>query len=126
MFNYSTLIRIANMIGIPEWLRFGQVLQGGTCRTSTRQVQVARYFKKLSRISNSNSAYCQARKRFDLSWLEELADQSIQYLERNKDQKWNWNQRRILLVDGSSCQLPDTPANQEAYPQPTEQKPGCG
>jgi hypothetical protein len=108
------------------WAFFGQVLQGGTCRTSTRQVQVARYFKKLSRISNSNSAYCQARKRLDLSWLEELADQSIQYLERNKDQKWNWNQRRILLVDGSSCQLPDTPANQEAYPQPAEQKPGCG
>jgi len=29
-------------------------------------------------------------------------------------------------VDGSTVQLPDTPPNQRAYPQPSTQKPGCG
>jgi hypothetical protein len=38
----------------------------------------------------------------------------------------SWHGRRIKVVDGSSVQLPDTPENQKAYPQPSRQKPGCG
>jgi hypothetical protein len=34
--------------------------------------------------------------------------------------------RRVRVVDGSSCSMPDTPANQARYPQPRRQKPGCG
>ena len=34
--------------------------------------------------------------------------------------------RRIKVVDGSTTQLPDTAENQEAYPQPSGQKKGCG
>jgi hypothetical protein len=37
-----------------------------------------------------------------------------------------WHGRRVLIVDGSSVSMPDTPANQAAYPQPGRQKPGCG
>jgi putative transposase len=32
----------------------------------------------------------------------------------------------VLLVDGFDCTLPDTPANQAVYPQPSSQKPGLG
>jgi Transposase DDE domain len=31
-----------------------------------------------------------------------------------------------LLVDGSGCSMPDTPALQDAFGQSTEQRPGCG
>jgi hypothetical protein len=34
--------------------------------------------------------------------------------------------RPVKVVDGSSVQLADTPANQKEYPQPSGQKPGCG
>ena len=34
--------------------------------------------------------------------------------------------RRTIVVDGSSTQLADTPANQERYPQSAVQKKGCG
>ena len=34
--------------------------------------------------------------------------------------------RSLKVVDGSSLRLPDTPANQKRYPQPTSQKAGCG
>jgi hypothetical protein len=37
-----------------------------------------------------------------------------------------WHGRRVLIIDGSSVSMPDTPANQAAYPQPVRQKPGCG
>ena len=30
------------------------------------------------------------------------------------------------MVDGSTASMPDTPANQRAYPQPVSQKPGVG
>ena len=32
----------------------------------------------------------------------------------------------MKVVDGSSSSMPDTPANQAAYPQPDQQRPGCG
>lgn len=37
-----------------------------------------------------------------------------------------WSGRRVRIVDGSSFSMPDTPENQEAYPQPSAQSPGCG
>jgi len=39
---------------------------------------------------------------------------------------WHFHGRRVILADGSSVGMPDTPANQRAYPQPRQQKPGCG
>ncbi|HZC00674.1 MAG TPA: IS4 family transposase, partial [Gammaproteobacteria bacterium] len=37
-----------------------------------------------------------------------------------------WRGRQVHVVDGTGIALPDTEANQDAYPQPSEQKPGCG
>jgi hypothetical protein len=37
-----------------------------------------------------------------------------------------WHGHRTFLVDGSGCSMPDTPALQEAFGQPTEPRPGCG
>jgi hypothetical protein len=37
-----------------------------------------------------------------------------------------WRGRQVQVVDGTGIALPDTEANQEDYPQPSEQKPGCG
>ena len=40
--------------------------------------------------------------------------------------RWLWKGRRVHVYDGSSVSMPDTPANQAAYPQPVVQKPGLG
>ncbi len=37
-----------------------------------------------------------------------------------------WHGLTLKVIDGSSVQLMDTEANQEAYPQPGSRKPGCG
>jgi hypothetical protein len=39
---------------------------------------------------------------------------------------WHWQGRRVCLVDGTTVTLADTEKNQEAYPQPSSQKPGLG
>ena len=31
---------------------------------------------------------------------------------------WHWRGRPVRLVDGTTLVMPDTPANQAAYPQP--------
>jgi drug/metabolite transporter (DMT)-like permease len=34
--------------------------------------------------------------------------------------------RRVIVVDGTGLSMPDTPENQEVWPQSAAQKPGCG
>jgi hypothetical protein len=59
-------------------------------------------------------------------FFSNVARQTGQALEKNVDEKWLWKSRRVLVFDGSSFSMPDTPENQAAYPQPTTQKPGLG
>jgi hypothetical protein len=40
--------------------------------------------------------------------------------------RWGWRGRPVRLVDGTTVPMPDTPANQVAYPQPPSQAPGLG
>jgi len=39
---------------------------------------------------------------------------------------WRWQGRCDKLFDGTTVTMPDTPSNQQAYPQSREQKPGLG
>jgi putative transposase len=39
---------------------------------------------------------------------------------------WLWKNRHVHLVDGTTVSMPDTAANQAAYPQPATQQPGLG
>ena len=39
---------------------------------------------------------------------------------------WRWQGRAVKVVDGSTLGMPDTPANQAAYPQSRRQAPGLG
>jgi hypothetical protein len=74
--------------------------------------------------SVGTGAYCNARKSLPERPLRELAMGLGQELEDSGGQ--GWCGRRVRVVDGSSVQLPDTKDNQEHYPQPKAQEPGCG
>jgi hypothetical protein len=47
-------------------------------------------------------------------------------LDAKADRRWLWKGRRVYMFDGTTVTMPDTPANQEAYPQVYNQKPGVG
>jgi hypothetical protein len=49
-----------------------------------------------------------------------------QALDQAAPADWLWRERPIKIADGTTVSMPDTPANQAAYPQPTSQKPGLG
>ena len=50
----------------------------------------------------------------------------MQQLRRKASRQLLWLGHEVKVLDGSSATLPDTPANQRAFPQQKMQKPGCG
>src|SRR5438093_804310 len=52
--------------------------------------------------------------------------QSGQRLQQQVPTAWHWHGCAVKIVDGSGVSMPDTAANQQAYPQPGSQKPGLG
>lgn len=96
------------------------------CREVVRQVQALRTLFGLSPISEGDSAYVQARLRLPRERLEGALSATARTADRRVGQGPQLQGRPIKVVDGSSTQLADTPANQQRYPQPSSQKPGCG
>ena len=74
----------------------------------------------------NNGPYCRARARLSLSVIKRLTMNVAHGSEREIPDKWLWHGRHVKLVDGTTVSMPDTPANQEAYPQPSSQEPGLG
>jgi hypothetical protein len=71
-------------------------------------------------------AYCKARAKLPERFLQRLACDVGRQLEDETPPAWRWHGHRVLLADGSTLSMPDTPANQKAYPQSRSQKPGVG
>jgi hypothetical protein len=104
-----------------------QMLKPGTaCREVVRQVQALRTLLGLGTISETDSAYVQARQRLPKEVLEKAVTATAQTAGQRAGQGGQLQGRPVKVVDGSSTQLADTPANQKAYPQPPTQKRGCG
>jgi len=73
-------------------------------------------------------AYCDARMRLPLPVVQRLALETAAAMERDggSQQEHRFHGHRVLLLDGSSYSMPDTPELQKRFGQPGMQKPGCG
>ena len=109
------------------WLFLSQVLsEGASCQEMVTRALAALWLTEGKRASPHNAAYCQARQRLPASFLPALAERLAARLEGQVGLPHLWRGRRVKIVDGSSVSMPDTAANQQAYPQPTGQRAGCG
>ena len=70
--------------------------------------------------------YCRARAKLNLSALRRLVRDSADQLEEVAETSWLWKGLHTKLVDGFTFTMPDTEANQRAFPQPGSQAPGVG
>lgn len=77
-------------------------------------------------VSPKTSAYCNSKNRLSEIPLYELLMKSGRLIEDKADKRRRPFGRDVVVVDGTSVQLPDTEANQSEYPQPGSQAPGCG
>jgi Transposase DDE domain len=76
--------------------------------------------------SPDTRAYRKARGRLPEAVWAELTRRTGRDLLWEAPPRWCWRGRDVKVVDGTTLSLPDTPANQKAYPQPASQKPGLG
>ncbi len=102
----------------------------GSCREAVRKVMahLRRKFPRAQRgsMSPDTAAYCKARARLPLDVIEGINAHLVERMQRNIPHGDLWHGRRVKLVDGTGISMPDTPENQEAWPQSSSQKPGCG
>jgi hypothetical protein len=124
--SYGWRDRIWNPV-LTFWTFLIQVLHpGSACREAVAMVMAEQAVTSGRPISPDASAYCQARKRVPLFVFVSLLHKVGQYLYHKAKDHPLWHGRRIHLVDGSSCSMPDTPDLQSAFGQPDGQKQGCG
>lgn len=108
------------------WAFFSQVLAAdGGCREVVRKLQALCASQSKPLPSSSTAAYCQARARLDTTSLEDIFAYTAKQ-GRAADGTYRLNNRRVVVVDGTGVSMPDTAANQQAWPQRAGQKPGCG
>lgn len=78
----------------------------------------------LAPCSLNTGPYCKARQRLPLELIEGLAREVAQHTQAGKS--LGWRGRQIKLIDGTTVSMPDTPANQNVFPQNRQQKSGLG
>jgi putative transposase len=76
--------------------------------------------------STDTGEYCNARKKLNEKALYDLVVEAAGKIEYAVPDDWLWHGRHVKLVDGFTATMPDTPENQEEFPQPKSQKPGIG
>jgi hypothetical protein len=110
------------------WTFLLQVLHPGwACREAVAHVLAQHEAAGTSlNASPDPSAYSQGRKRLPLALFRYGLRKVGETLETQVGQEYRWCGRRVWIVDGSSCSMPDTPELQKAFGQPDRQKQGCG
>ncbi|MES9858929.1 MAG: transposase [Sedimenticola sp.] len=97
-----------------------------SCKNIIASFLIARLCAEEDSISVNTGPYCKARYRLPLGPLHELVCKSGEATDRHKTSDSLWRGLRVIMVDGTTALLQDTPENQERYPQSDHQKPGIG
>lgn len=111
------------------WAFLAQVLSDGkmaSCAAAVARIANFRIANGQAPPSADTGDYCTARAKLDERALHELAVEAASKIEQVAPDEWLWHGRHAKLVDGFTATMPDTPENQEAFPQQTSQEPGIG
>ena len=108
-------------------LFLSQAMQSdSSCQHAVNRHAIERSFTGLSPCSIKTGGYCKARQRLPVEMVATLVKQTGRLIAEQSPDHWTWQGRSVKLVDGTTITMPDTKANQEAYPQTSNQKPGLG
>src|SRR5947199_1911234 len=109
------------------WVLLGQVLNPDhSCRAAVARLLAHRVARGQDPCSARTGAYCRARRRLPEAFFSTAACAVGRALDARARRTWLWRGRRVYLFDGTTVTMPDTPANQAAYPQVYNQGPGLG
>jgi hypothetical protein len=117
--SYSPLVTL--------WTFLSQVLSPDhSCREAVAKLRAFLCRDGQAPCDPDTSPYCKARQRVPEELCARLALDVGGALHARVADARLLGGRPIKLVDGTTASMPDTPANQRAYPQPKTQKPGLG
>lgn len=109
------------------WVFLAQCLSADhSCRDAVARLLAWRAAEGLRPCSAETGAYCTARGNLPEEAIHALVRETGKEVENQAEESWLWHGRRVRVVDGATITMPDTRANQAAYPQQKSQKPGCG
>ena len=114
---------------ITLWAFLSQVLfkdEQRSCVAAVARVIVLLVALRRGPCSSNTGAYCRARGKLSETVIRRLAVDLADGCERQLDEPRLWHGRHVQLVDGTTVSMPDTPENQEAYPQARTQRKGLG
>ena len=116
---FTPLVTVATFLG--------QVLSDDhSCQAAVDRLIAWRAARGLPPCSPDTGGSCKARQRLPEALLPQLVRDSADALQDEAAAGWLVHGRRVVLADGSTVSMPDTPENQREYPQHANQKPGCG
>jgi putative transposase len=99
------------------WAFLGQLLHSDhSCRAAVLRVIVLCAALERPIPASDTAAYCRARARLPTAALRRLATHLGRQLESHAPKDWLWQGHHVKLVDGSTSSVPDSPANQHAFP----------
>ena len=105
------------------WGMFLQILMpDSSCQSIVHAFRIRYYQQKGKSISAANSAYCQARKRLPLAFIQRV----FSHLTQQNDAIHPLVGRRVISADGTGMTAEDLAENQAMWPQYRNQKVGCG
>lgn len=112
---------------ITVWTFLSQCISADhSCRDAVTRLATWLVLAGRKSCSPETGAYCSARDRIPEEACRVLMEDTGRQAEQEAPPSWLWHGRRVRLVDGTTATMPDTAANQAAYPQSPSQKPGCG
>jgi len=105
----------------------GQVLGAdGSCKQAVAGVLADRLSDGEPANTVNTGPYCKARQRLPLEQLEGAARTVGHGIHQEAADEWLWKGHNVVITDGATVTMPDTPENQAVFPQPESQKPGLG
>ena len=98
----------------------------GSCQKAVNSWAAQRSAEGLSVQSVRTGGYCKARERLPVSMVTGLTHAVGALISARAEAGWRWRGRHVKLVDGTGISMPDTPENQDCFPQPSSQAEGVG
>jgi putative transposase len=112
---------------VTVWVFLSQCFSADhSCRDAVSRLMAWRIARGQKACSPDTGAYCTARDKLPEAACHQLVRETGRECEQRAAESWLWLGRRVRAVDGTTVTMPDTAANQAAYPQQKNQKAGCG
>ena len=111
------------------WAFLSQVLHAKelrSCTAAVARVIVLLVASGKQPCADNTGAYCRARAKLPAAIIRRLTTDSAAGCERRLQRRWLWKGLHVHLVDGTTVSMPDTVANQAAYPHADSQEEGLG